>query len=284
MNEKRIIENFEKYLTAVEKGLPGTLPSGANMESTRSQKPGSRSPHTSFAERFLSDPDNDAARDRFELALAYLRGECPGLYNAIEDRTAHPGKRQRLERVNDQKKHPYIAPFTKMAGTDATMLEMAYVKEENRRAISEHERKKAEWKRAKDEAPGWLGRHEDACKVVASFVLRWFDGEFSVNLDPDDVKTSTSKVQAAAQDREERQAAQNARARRKRYAEFLGTASGESKSDSVNDYAKMMGRAPSSVWEDVKFCEKNEWPDGRPVPVELRWEGSEEERGREGAA
>lgn len=277
MNEQGVKNAFERYLIAVEKGVPSTLSASAsevNMEAANSDKPQSKAPHSAFAERFLSDAGNAEARMRFEPALRYLQNEHRGYFRAVRDRALNPGKREVLEAVNAQSKHPYVKPYEESAPNDAGSVKRASVADKNRLALRNHELKKARWKSLKAEAPGWLERYEGARSVVAMFVLRWFgDANFSVELDPDDDPAS-SKIRDAAVDREARQAEQRANARHERYESFLLFRMENpslDKSGAVREHAKRILRAPSSVWEDIRWCEKAEDPYGRPVPERLRY-------------
>lgn len=200
---KRIVEQLDKYLLAVEKGLTGTLPSGANMESTRTQRPGSRAPHKQYAERFLTDKQNAKARMCLEPALRYLKDEKTDLWYALADETTSPGLKSRLETVKCQTKHPYPAPRKKDLPPSASEAQHRRADAEYTQAVREHERRKAEWKRLKEMAPGWLERRDRAATEVAEFVIRWFPLEaetLTVNLDPED-EPAKSVREASEQDR-----------------------------------------------------------------------------------
>ena len=187
MNIGKVKSALDKYLIACEKGLRGTLPSGANMEATRTQKPGSRSPQNAYGEKFISDAKNSEARMKFEPALRYLKNEHPALFATLADEVASPGLKNHMETVNGQGKHGYVKPSEPIVHKDKPLSEHRRAEFDYQQALRAHEHRKAEWKRLKAKAPEWLDASERAREEVAAFVVRWFDEEPHVNLDPADL-------------------------------------------------------------------------------------------------
>lgn len=260
MNRNNVKRAFDRYLIAVEKGLRGTLPSGANMESTRAQKPGSRSPQNAFGERFISNPENARARMMFEPALRYLADEEPRLFAALRDEAASPGLRGRMETVNGEKKHPYLKPTIRHVDKTAPESVKRRAEFDHAEEIRAHEHRKKMWKADKERAPGWLALFDEARSEVAAFVARWFahEPEPTVDLDPDD-EPSKSPTQAAAKARERAKGPQRAETRQQRVD--LLRAIREREGCGVREAMDLWAKETGMSWWTIKRCLEGE-PEG----------------------
>lgn len=225
------------YIECREQFQKGTAPSFFNLQSDTEFD--SCPPSSSYLERFYADEDNKHAAKRIDPIL------------------------RRMEALGS-----LLEPFRRVEGHPGLLKH---------------------W-RASETADDryWMQRFDALCRAVAELLERDYPGEeIRVNRAPDDYEppSAGSLKQAAAQDREERQKEQHAETHRRRYAEFLKLSDEHpgSTRDALkalwSDREKKKNSAAASVptiERAIRFAERHEWPDGKPVELHLRWE---EEKG-----